>query len=591
VGSTMNGQLLYIFAVAILDAAILSWVALHWYRRTVSRRMRPENGETPARGADLRAGVQWSDAEGTGAEGVDAEGVDAEGAGAEVQVAVFRADDDSAAKASVRDWPAGWRRIAVGYCVGAALFSAVITTAVLSGMPSPPLSAIFGTWWINAWPVVPTLILLLLLDRRGALGVVVTYLLAGSAALAILTLLVQAYRWSFSSAPLTNMFWLTAGILLTAYLPLSLLLLSGWRRIRAVMPLALASTLCFGLGLLVFRHAIVAAFNAPASRDLLLDLAVMTSHQVAYYSLYMVLALPAGWLAWSLLKVLAASYERKKFSDVQLVVDCWWLIVTAETITVSLVTAYGLAGIGIGLAAFGAYRVGTFATLRLIPVRSAGTPKRLLLLRVFGHQARTESLFDRIAQRWRFRGPVQLIAGTDLAMRTADPGDMLAFVGGRLRDVYVTTSSDLPDRLARIDVRPDPDGRFRINELYCAARTWQETLGELLTLNDVVLMDLRGFTRNNAGCVFELERLVAQMSADSIVLVCDKTTDYKELSKLLAEAWRRAAGGASAPHGAALTLVTIERNSRAALDALMGRLLGRGEPHRVLTLSELAALA
>lgn len=374
-GSTMNGQLLYIFAVAILDAAILSWVALHWYRRTVSRRMRPENGDTPARGADLRTGVQWSDAEGTSAERVDAEGVDAEGAGAEVQVAVFRAEDDSAAKGSVRDWPAGWRRIAAGYCVGAALFSAVITTAVLSGMPSPPLSAIFGTWWIHAWPVVPTLILLLLLDRRGALGVVATYLLAGSVALAILTLLVQASRWSFSSAPLTNMFWLTAGILLTAYLPLS------------------------------------------------------------------------------------------------------------------------------------------------------------------------------------------------------------------------TTSSDLPDRLARIDVRPDPDGRFRINELYCAARTWQETLGELLTLNDVVLMDLRGFTRNNAGCVFELERLVAQMSADSIVLVCDKTTDYKELSKLLAEAWRRAAGGASAPHGAALTLVTIERNSRAALDALMGRLLGRGEPHRVLTLSELAAFA
>ena len=81
---------------------------------------------------------------------------------------------------------------------------------------------------------------------------------------------------------------------------------------------------------------------------------------------------------------------------------------------------------------------------RVVPDRQ---PHRLTLLRVFGYQARTESLFDRVAQRWRLRGPVQLIAGADLAMRTTDPGDVLTFIEGRLADRYVRTAAEIPDRL------------------------------------------------------------------------------------------------------------------------------------------------
>src|SRR5688500_16088097 len=36
----LPGQLLYIFGASILDAALLSWLALLWYRRSVSRLMR-----------------------------------------------------------------------------------------------------------------------------------------------------------------------------------------------------------------------------------------------------------------------------------------------------------------------------------------------------------------------------------------------------------------------------------------------------------------------------------------------------------------------------------------------------------------------
>src|SRR5262245_14478166 len=170
----------------------------------------------------------------------------------------------------------------------------------------------------------------------------------------------------------------------------------------------------------------------------------------------------------------------------------------------------------------------------------APAPRRLLLLRVFGYQARTESLFDRVAQVWRFQGPVQLIAGVDLAMRTVDPGDVLAFLNGRLSEQYIVTVQDVPGRLARLELQPDPAARFRINEVYCHDDTWRPALELLLDTTDTVLMDLRGFSPHSAGCIFELEQLVHRLASDDIVLVCDKTTDLALLRRVLGEAWESA---------------------------------------------------
>lgn len=577
VSSTLSGELFYIFLIAIIDAAILSWVALRWYQRTVAQVMGLRRRPGPASyQSDALASPERH----------------AKSAAADVplRVAVFSTERLSNSTPGRREWPAGWRRLALAYCVGAALFSSVVTAATAVELGSPPLTAVVGMLWINAWPVVPTLILLLLLDRRSGLWLAAAYLLCGSAAIATLTLVVQVSRGSLNDAPLTNMYWLNVGIIATAWLPLLLLLISGWHRIRGVMPLALASTLFFGFGLLVVRRAIAEAVNTPALRDVVLEFAVLTSTRVAYYSLYFVLALPVGWLAWRFLKALGGAFEHKQFSDIQLVVDCWWLIVAAERIATHLVAPFGLTGIGVGLGAFAAYRIGTFTTLRLLRGASAEEPKRLLLLRVFGHHARTESLFDRIAQRWRFRGPVQLIAGVDLAMRTADPGDMLAFVGGRLREVYVSTASEVPARLARLDMGRDPDGRFRVNDLYCTDETWKDTLLQLLELSDVVVMDLRGFTEAHSGCAYELRQLVRHLPTDAIVLVSDKTTDFAALARLLGRAWRDAATDADSRTGC-VSLVRVDRSSPTELDTLMERLIGRGTPQQVLTVSDLSALA
>ena len=301
----------------------------------------------------------------------------------------------------------------------------------------------------------------------------------------------------------------------------------------------------------------------------------------------MIVSLPIGWLAWRLLRALASAFDRKRFSDIQLMVDCWWIVVTAEQIATTLSLTYGLGGIAGGIAAFAAYRTGVAFALQGLSALPRPASKRLLLLRVFGYQARTEALFDRVAQQWRFHGPVQLIAGADLAMRTADPGDVLAFVNGRLASRYVESAETIPRQLEKLDDACDPDGRYRVNEIYCRDDTWRSTLEALLETSHTVLMDLRSFSERNAGCIFELEQLVRRVPTDNVVLVCDKTTNLSLLGKVLNEAWHGARREERGRGSGQVALVRMEGHSNRELAVLIQRLLGIGDPQRLFASTEL----
>ena len=575
-GSLLPGQFLYVFSVSIVDAILLSWLALYWYRRTV-RRLMLGRASKPAVPASAAAVTHSTDAGQDGSLGF----------------ALFEPSKDTATRLEGHEPQVPVQRLVVAYAIGAALYSAVLTTLTLGPEASPlPFVAWVANWWMNAWPLVPTLIALLVLDRHASVRLAGWYLLGGSVTVAAITLARQVFTGSFNSAPLTNVFWMVAGLLWTAWLPLLLLLMTGWRRVRAVTPLALATTLLFGFGFMLFREAFVRGLNLDAVRSFVLDLAVLTSTEIAQYGLFMLLILPVGWLAWRLLRVLARAFDHKRFSDIQLMVDCWWVVVIADQITLTLSITYGVWGIAYGVAAFAAYRVGAALGLRGLSGLPEPRFKRLLLLRVFGYQARTEALFDRIAQRWRFHGPVQLIAGADLAMRTADPGDMLAFLNGRLADRYVASAASIPQRIERLDVERDPDGRYRVNEFYCRDDTWRSTLEALLEASDTVLMDLRSFCGRNAGCIFELEQLVKRVPTDNIILVCDKTTDLPLLGSILTDAWRQARGEGRGSGSGQVALVRMEGHSPRELTVLLRRLLGLGDPQRLFTPADLpAALA
>lgn len=574
-GGLLTGQLAWVFLVAILDAAVISWIALGWYRRSVRRLMWQRGAPSSAAAAvEPTPGPPSASTHPASSE--------------PLTVALFDRQDGPPSDRSPHG-ETGWRRLSIAYGIGAALHSVVATSFFLGFDTSLPVVAWFVQWYVFAWPIVPTLAAVLVLNRKEVIRLAIGYVAAGAIATAAVTLAGQTLRGSFNDAPLTNVFWFIVSLAWAAALPLALMFLTGWRRIRAVTPVALAATLVFGFALVLFREALTEAFNFESVQSSLLGLSALTSTNVMYYGVFMILVLPVGWVAWRLLQLLASGFEQKRFSDVQLVVDCWWLIVTADELVTHFSTAYGLGGIAIGVLAFAVYRISVALALAWQPgpEREHESNKRLLLLRVFGYQARTETLFDRVAQQWRFHGPVQLIAGVDLAMRLVDPGDMLAFVGGQLDERYVRSMDDVRRRVGELDMGRDPDGRFRVNEVYCHTDNWQSTLQALLRTTDIVLMDLRSFSSANSGCVFELEQLVSRLAPERIVFVYDQTTDLRLLGNCLADGWARGREHASAAK--AISCVRVEQNSWPELQLLMRRLQGVEGPSRMLAVSDLAS--
>ena len=570
-GDVLSGQAVYVFWMSVIDAAILSWIAVRWYGRS----MRALMNAPAARDAGPPPPDPTSPA--TGPPAIHSP----------LLVALFASERAQETPASRSARLPGRRRLVTAYSAGAAAFAVIVAWVELTG-ESVSLMGWFARGWANAWPIVPALIVLLALNWREALRLLAIYLGLGALLVVLLTAGLQLRRGALDAAPLTNVYWFLVGLAVVASIPAALVLVSGSRRLRAMMPLALAATLWFGLGLALFRDAIVQGFDVAAVRDFVLAWSVRTSTTTTYYGLFFLAALPIGWLAWSVLRWIAGSYRRKAFSDAQLVVDCIWIIVAADhaiDVLVGPARVRGVLGVVLALVA---YRAVVAVLLWRRPTR-ASARRRLLLLRVFGFQARTEALFDRIAEQWRFLGPVQLIAGVDLATRSLDPGDVLAFVGGHLADQYVATPAELPARVAALDVDQDPDGRFRVNELFCHADTWRPALLSLLEVTDTVLMDLRSFSPRSAGCRFELEQLARHIPADRIVLAYDGTTDLGLLARVLEAAWADAGGEARAREGGRISMVRIGKRTGRELDALIDRLVGLGPPGNIVPVTDLAA--
>jgi hypothetical protein len=142
-----------------------------------------------------------------------------------------------------------------------------------------------------------------------------------------------------------------------------------------------------------------------------------------------------------------------------------------------------------------------------------------------------------VTRHWRHIGNVQLIAGADLALSTVAPHRFLAFVSGQLKHLFIRGGAALERGVAEIDTRRDADGRFRINDFFCHADTWQSVLSRLIGTTDVVLMDLRSFTQDNAGCIFEIKALLSAVPVARLVFIIDDTTDSAFLRQTLAQTW------------------------------------------------------
>ncbi len=344
---------------------------------------------------------------------------------------------------------------------------------------------------------------------------------------------------------------------LTLWLPLLLGLATGARRVRGVAPIVLAGLLVFGLAPLLGARLTLWLTGTRSGAQWVLSGPGLDAG-------FVLLALPVGLLAWWRLRVLARGYEAKRFSEAQLLARTWWLLLVAID-AIQLVSSHG-AGMALPVFAVSALSVLLFGPLLGLTLRRAVSgprppPRTLLVLRVFGDTARSEALFDRLVSRWRWFGPVTMIAAPDVVARTVDPGDFLRFAAGDIASTFVTTDEDLRHRLATLDTVPDPDGRYRVNEFCCRDSSWQATVVQLIEGADAVVMDLRGYGPQRAGCAFELGELAHRRRPGQVVLLVDASTVRPHLDAQLAAA------------GTAPSQIDVPRGDPKALDAAFTALL------------------
>jgi hypothetical protein len=347
-------------------------------------------------------------------------------------------------------------------------------------------------------------------------------------------------------------FWL-----LFAALPTAVLLLFLNPRLRAVSPLLLVFTT---IAIVVVVAAWVAIFAAP-SRQLIVHLADTTTGGWAGWLVFggslvlgLVAAIVAGWLA---LRAVRRAYLAKSISDRSLVIDALWLFF-ASFFSMQFVLE-GQVWLLSGVLAFAAYRLVLGAARSGVRRREPPlAPRGLVFLRVFALGPKSSVLFDALAKHWRRIGSLQLITGPDLAQSTAQPHQLLDFVSGRLSTHFIGDARTLEARLDDVDRAADRDGWHRINSFFCRADTWQAVLARMVRQGDVVLMDLRSFSTDNAGCVHELRHLAEFVPLGRCVFVVDRTTDLAYFRSALGEGLARA-GAASPNHGATAESVEVQR--------------------------------
>jgi len=457
-------------------------------------------------------------------------------------------------------WQPAWAQV-----IGGLGFALVMLAGQLASERSGPfhVAQLVYLLPVYLWPTLLAVMLVSMIDPRQRRR----WLLAYAALIAGVSLVAWARNPDLGllGVPLV---WLLANG------PATLMLLGYLHRsIRAVGPLVLPFMVVVALSsqLLVL---LIGSFDT-----LTMGLVVVGQHlglgATELFIGTMVVGLLLGMpLCWPFLQHLGQAYQRKALSEQSITLDAMWLMFGFVQ-SVGLVfegPAWGL----IGVAAFGTYALLRRAVWALqARRRETAVPRQLLLLRVFALGSRSEAFFHKLRQYWAPVGPVTMIAGPDLVTTTVEPHEFLAFLGGSLQQHFVRDDADLNHRLLHLDRSPDPDGRYRIGEFFCHGNTWEQTMVRLACSSDAILMDLRGFGDNNAGCRTELGYLLDRVDLERVVFLVDATTRMSELESNVQTLWAQLALDSPNRRVAApaLRLFTLEHQSREMLQSLMTHLL------------------
>ncbi len=502
----MTGFLCSVGAIAVPVTFVISWGLIALYRRRVIRWMNapyftasPSTAETPRAAKPPDGGIS-------------------------MRVARLETSQPSSFYRHMRRLY--WRKVAV-YGLSGLLSSLLISIAYLFSIATAITPGRFLITAMDfAFPVV--VVLYLVMDNTGFAR---TWLVGG-----YLFLLVLLGIYGFPSATVMErwrMVFVLWGSINGAHLIIVLLVFK--RKIRPIAPLVLlivGSIVAAGLVTFYFSNPLLLA----AYRISLLAGWNPTQLSVLYWVSVIVIALALGSGALPLLMWIRDGYRRKRISEQMLSIATFWLMSTA-LYALSIAqngVIWGLYVLLAGMVFFASLTVG-FRWYRRAD-KGDFPPRHLLMLRVFSLGAKSARLYDLLDQNWRHVGVIRLIAGPDLAASTVEPHEFIDFLAGKLDDYFVSAVEDISGQLQRADADPDPDGRYRVSEFFCFSDTWKRVLLQLERSADVILMDLRRFGPQNAGCVFEIHTLVASVPLEKVVFIVDESTDEAFLQQTLGTA-------------------------------------------------------
>jgi hypothetical protein len=419
-----------------------------------------------------------------------------------------------------------WRAAAV-YTVAGLAYSLVTTIIFLKATNIDFLILRFLIiFWYYAWPVVITICLVAAAAWRTRLRVFAIYFLI-ILLLGVIAALSDSLRGWLEILSLWLLTNLPAAFLLLAFLN---------RRIQAVGPFVLTFMI-----LAVTGSLLLPPFIVNDARWLALVVDIGGAFGLSGFGIFIVLLLLGfalfGAVGWLVLQGIGSWYRHKKISEQSITMDVIWVLF-------GIFQSIGLIFEGefwflASLLSFAVYKIVAWSMFRFVGrhrVRDQKYPS-LLVLRVFSIGKLSERLFDALSMHWRFTGSIRLIAGPDLATSTMEPHEFLDFLSGKLARRFIDNPQTLDLRLAQSDSMPDYDGQFRVNDFFCHDDTWRIVLSRLVRESDAVLMDLRGFSAQNAGCIFEISELVNLMPLDQVVFIVDSSTDEGFLQEVLQESW------------------------------------------------------
>ncbi|WP_404360614.1 hypothetical protein [Methylotuvimicrobium sp. KM1] len=369
---------------------------------------------------------------------------------------------------------------------------------------------------VYAWPLVPGVGLLERWSRWKILVVSVSYML-----LAGMLVIVSSYEKQVS---LEMMFWLFG-----QQVPLLVFVffMTG-PKLRAVGPYLLVLFFLLAASSLTGLNILEQALGDEPD-SWVMDWVSATNAYFVFILFSVAPWLLAYYPVHLLARGVATAYRKKLFSEPLYLFSGLWAI---ALLFHAMVLSHSL-GFQAYLVLF-AWVIIPLSFVVLAPVlRQRHQAPTLLLLRVFRSDNRIESLFDQIVERWRYSGKTFLIAGKDLSLRTLEPDELFTFLSGHLQDRFISSKTRLQQALQDLDLLPDVDGRFRINEFFCFDSTWQTVLSVLAHRANCVLMDLRGYCSDRQGCSYELSVLAAMPHLRRLVILFDKQTDRKTAEHLL----------------------------------------------------------